>query len=60
MLGMDGTVKACGNNVVGQLGTKKQSNSNILFKASTVSLADLQVKQVSAGDTHTLFLTLGG
>jgi len=59
MLKEDGTVKACGNNQVGQLGIKKANSSSIFYKACKVAL-DLQVTSVAAGDTHTLFLTLGG
>ncbi len=59
MLLDDGSVKACGNNQVGQLGIRKANSSNIFYKASPVAL-DLKVISVAAGDSHTLFLTTGG
>ena len=59
MLMEDGSVKACGNNQVGQLGIRKANNSNIFYKPAPVAL-DLKVTSIAAGDTHTLFLTTGG
>ena len=59
MLSESGEVRACGNNHVGQLGIKESNSSNLFYKPSRVAL-DFQVIQVAAGDTHTLFLTLGG
>ena len=59
MLVADGTVRACGNNQAGQLGIKQSNSSNIFYKACKVNL-DLEVTQVAAGETHTLFLTMGG
>lgn len=59
MLSEDGSVRACGNNHAGQLGIKKSNSSNIFHKPSKVAL-DMQVVQVAAGESHSLFLTLGG
>lgn len=53
----DGTVKAFGNNQVGQLGIQKSNSSSLFYKACKVAI-EPQVIQVAAGDTHTLFLTM--
>ena len=46
---------------MGQLGTKKANSSVVFYKASKVAIGDdLTIKQVSAGESHALFLTEGG
>ena len=49
-------VKACGNNQLGQLGINKTNKNDLWFKPVAVNIGE-QIGQVSAGDTHSLFLT---
>ena len=59
LLHQDSTVKACGNNQVGQLGINKSNSSSIFYLPTRVCI-EHEISQVAAGESHTLFLTNDG
>ena len=59
LLNYDGSVQACGNNQVGQLGISKSNSSSIFYLPTKVNI-EQKITQVAAGDTHSLILTVDG